>query len=414
MPIGTRLRAPARRLDAIVLANFLALGMIVAAVPRYLHSELGASRFETGLATTIYFVAALAVRPVIGGLVDRIGRRPFILVPPFVLAVLTVGYEGASSVPLVGALRLAAGGVSALFFTSIALAVTDLAPPERRAAALGRQSVMTYTGFTLGPLLADRLIQVGWTPTWLVAAGLHLLTGVAALGLVETHARETDGAPARFGFDRRVLRPGTAFLAANFTFASIVAFLPEYSERVGIDSPGALFATYAMAVVIVRAVSGGLADRIGPDRYLVPALSVGTLGLLLLATTPAPALAFVGVAVVGLGAGSTFPAATASALSKAGDGDRGKAMGTTLALGDIGQATAGPLVGWLSTVLGFGWVYGTPAIVVGAAVLVVLSSPELRRRERPGERSAVGAASEPSGEPSGRPSGRPSGQRSNG
>lgn len=396
MPTGTRLRAPARRLDAIVLANFLALGMIVAAVPRYLHSELGASRFHTGLATTIYFVAALAVRPVIGGLVDRMGRRPFILVPPFVLAVLTVGYEAAGSVPFVAVLRLAAGGVSALFFTSIALAVTDRAPPQHRAAALGRQSVMTYTGFTVGPLLADRLIQVGWTPTWLAAAALHLVSGIAALGLDETH-RPTGGDPARFGFDRRVLRPGVAFLAANFAFASIVAFLPEYSERVGIGSPGALFATYAMAVVIVRAVSGGLADRIGPDRYLVPALSVGTLGLVLLATTPAPLLAFVGVAVVGLGAGSTFPAATASALSKAGDGDRGKAMGTTLALGDIGQATAGPLVGWLSTVLGFGWVYGTPAIVVGTAVLVVLSSPGLRRR-RPDGRSATEVASAPSGQ----------------
>ncbi len=196
-----------------------------------------------------------------------------------------------------------------------------------------------------------------------MAAALHAVTGLLALGLAETH-RPSGGAPARFGFDIRVLRPGTAILAANFTFSTIVAFLPEYAEIMGIGSPGALFAVYAVSVMVVRSLSGSYADRIGPDRYLVPALGVGVVGLVVLALAQSPAMSFVGVAIVGFGAGSTFPAGTAAALARAGSGDRGKAMGTTLALGDIGQASAGPLVGLLSTSLGFRWVYGIPAIVV--------------------------------------------------
>lgn len=369
----------ARRLDGIVLANFLALGIVVAAVPRYLHSELGASRFETGLATTIYFVAALVARPFIGAAADRIGRRPFILIPPFVLAVLNLGYEWASSVPAVAVLRLAGGGIAALFFTSVALAVTDMAPPDRVTAALGRQSVMTYTGFAVGPVIADRLIAWGWTQTWMAPVLLHVATGFLALGLHETR-QHTGGARARSGFDRRVVRPAMAVLAASFTFAAIVAFLPEYSERIGIGSPGALFASYAVSVLVVRALTGGLADRMGPSRFTLPAMSVGLAGLLLMAFSHSPWQSFVGVVIVGAGVGSTFPAATAAALARVEGDARGKAMGTTLALGDVGQASSGPLVGWLSQSWGFRWVYGIPAVIVLVAIVSIATSPEVSGR----------------------------------
>lgn len=370
-------RSQARRLDGIVLANLLALGITIAAVPRYLHGELGASRFETGLATTIYFVAALVARPFIGMAVDRVGRRPFILVPPFVLAVLNLGFVWAHSVPAVAVLRLAGGGFAALFFTSVALSVTDVAPPAGRARALGRQSVMTYSGFAVGPVIADRLIRWGWTPTWLAPVGLYVLTGVLAIGIRETHERSLSTPPPRFGFDWRVFRPGVAVAAANFTFAAIVAFLPEYAERIGIGSPGALFACYALSVLTVRALTGSLADRMGPARYTLPAMSIGCLGLVVLATSGSAWQSFVGVALVGGGVGSTFPAATAAALARAGS-ERGKAMGTTLALGDIGQASSGPLVGWLSQSLGFRWVYGIPALFVAAAVATMATLPEVR------------------------------------
>ena len=85
------------------------------------------------------------------------------------------------------------------------------------------------------------------------------------------------GAPstARAGFDRRVVRPAAGIFVANFTFSAIVAFLPEYSERNGISRPGALFATYAIAVLLVRALTGGYADRVGPARFTVGTMSFG-------------------------------------------------------------------------------------------------------------------------------------------
>jgi MFS family permease len=271
--------------------------------------------------------------------------------------------------------------VAALFFTSVALAVTDLVPDHERTRALGRQSVMTYTGFIIGPILVDRLLEVGWTAVWLTAAVLHLATAAFALTLPETASRSRPAGSASIspGFDRRVVRPAFAIMAANFSFGALVTFNPEYAERAGIAHPGRLFAVYALAVVAVRSRTGPIADRIGPARFTVPVLTLGSVGLVGLAFANAPWQSFVAIAVVGASIGSAFPSATAAALQRAGEGDRGKAMGTALAMGDIGQASAGPLVGYLSTQWGFRWVYLLPALLALLAAGVLATMPEVSR-----------------------------------
>ncbi len=370
-----------QRFDVVVLCNFLALGVIVGAVPRYLHSELKADRFHTGIATTSYFVAALIVRPFIGAAVDRVGRRPFLVAPPAIIGLLTLGYTWVHTVLGITLLRFVAGGLAALFFTSVALAVTDVVPEGERTRALGRQSVMTYTGFIIGPILVDRLLDISWTAVWVTAAALHVGTAVFALTLPETsrHGTHAQAAPAKPGFDRRVIKPAVAIMAANFSFGALVTFNPEYAERMGIEHPGRLFAVYAISVVAVRSWTGPIADRVGPARFTVPVLALGSLGLFGLASANAPWQSFVAIGVVGASIGSAFPAATAASLQRAGGGDRGKAMGTALAMGDIGQASAGPLIGYLSTQWGFGWVYRLPALLALVAVLTLLTMPETRR-----------------------------------
>ncbi len=366
-----------QRLDLAVLTNFFALGILISAVPRFLHQVLKADRFHTGLATTIYFVAALLVRPFIGAAVDRVGRRLFLIYPPGFVAALTLGYLGTHSIAGVAVLRFAAGGLAALFFTAIALAATDIAAADRRTQALGRQSVMTYTGFTLGPLAADVLIDRSWKLVWIVPAVLHLATSFIAVSIPETRASGV-ASSSKPGFDRRVMRPAVAVMMANFSFSTIVAFLPEFSERLGITRPGLLFGIYAISVLLVRAGTGSIADKIGPARFTVPALAFGSVGLALLASSREPWHAYVSIGIVGASLGSTFPAATAASLQRVGSEDRGKAMGTTLAFGDIGQASAGPLVGYLSTQLGFRWVYGIPSLLALCAVMSMATMPEVR------------------------------------
>ena len=238
---------------------------------------------------------------------------------------------------------------------------------------------MTYAGFIIGPIITDWLIGFGWKVVWIMPAALSAMSSVIASTVRETRPADAPPTSGRAGFERRVAKPAVAVLAANFGFATLVAFLPEYAERQGISRPGVLFAVYAVAVLIVRGLTGALADRIGPARFTMPTLGVGAIVLLALAAAREPWHAFVAIALVGASLGATFPAATAASLARVGSDDRGKAMGTTLAIGDIGQATAGPLVGYLSTQIGFRWLYVLPAIVCLVAVMTVATLPEVKR-----------------------------------
>jgi MFS family permease len=377
----------ARRLDLVVLLNFLGIGILIAEVPRYLHDELRAGRGAVGSATTLFFLAALIARPFVGRAIDRVGRRRFVIWPLPLLAVAAASFELTTSVVSVAGLRFLQGLVGACFFTSSATMAADLAPPERRASAIARLSFNIYIGFVVGPLAADLLIDHGHGWARMTAAGLHLAGWALAVGLPESRQPQAPpvagGAadlPARVrSFQPAVVRPGVALLSVAFGFASIAAFAPEYAERLGIARPGTLFAVYAAAVMASRSVTGPLADKIGSIRVALPAIGVGALGLLLMALSNQPALSYVGIALVGCGSGSTFPALSSFAISRVTDAERGTAMSSFLMFNDLGQALSGPLVGFIAQQAGFRWVYGIPAAVavLGALALV---APSPRRQ----------------------------------
>lgn len=372
-----------RRLDAVVAANFLAIGVLLAAVPRYVREELGGSSAAVGTATTIFFAAALLTRPVVGRAMDRIGRRPFLTWPLVAMAVLALTMEAAHAVWAVVLVRVLQGAFGSTFYTACAVVSTDLAPPEQRAAAVARLSLMIYLGFAFGPFLGEFLFDRGSQWPWLACVALHAFAGALAWGLPETRRGapgRAEARPSMASLRRVVLRPGVAQLCAGLGYACVVAFLPSYAREVGLGSSGALFFTYACSALVVRVFSGRLADRFGYVAVAVPGLVVFGLGLLLMAVAWAAWVPFPAIAMTGIGFGAVFPALTALAVDRAPDAQRGQVLGVFLSFNDLGNAIAGPVVGAVADAAGFRWGYGVPAIVAGIGVAVALG---LRRPEPP-------------------------------
>lgn len=365
-----------RWLDVAVASNFLAIGIMLSAVPRYVKEELGGSSAAVGTATTIFFAAALLTRPLVGRAMDRIGRRLFLVWPLLVMALLALAMELAHAVPAVIAVRLLQGAFGSTFYTACAVVATDLAPAEQRASAVARLSLMIYLGFAFGPFIGEFLFDRGSQWPWVAAAVLHLGALVAARNLPET-LRERSGAelprPSMRQLQRVVLRPGAAQLCAGLGYSCVVAFLPSYSREIGIGSSGALFFTYACSALVVRVFSGRLADRFGYVAVAVPGMAVFALGHLLMATAWAEWVPFPAIAMTGIGFGAVFPALTALAVARAPDEQRGQVLGVFLSFNDLGNAVAGPAVGAIADAAGFRWGYGTPAIVAAVGVLIAVS-----------------------------------------
>jgi MFS family permease len=369
--------ATRRRLDLAVAANFLAIGVLLAAVPRYVREELGGSSAAVGTATTIFFAAALVTRPLVGRAMDRIGRRPFLTWPLVAMALLAIGMEAAGVVWAVIAVRLLQGAFGSSFYTACAVVSTDLAPPEQRASAVARLSLMIYLGFAFGPFLGEFLFDRGPQWPWLICALLHGLAAAVAWGLPETRrerpASHTEVRPSMRSLRRVVLRPGIAQLCAGLGYSCVVAFLPSYSREIGLGSSGALFFTYAASALLVRVFSGRLADRFGYVAVAVPGLLVFGLGHLLMAVAWAEWVPFPAIAMTGIGFGAVFPALTALAVDRAPDEQRGQVLGVFLSFNDLGNAIAGPAVGAIADAAGFRWGYGVPTIVAGVGLIVAIS-----------------------------------------
>jgi MFS family permease len=383
-----------RLLYAATLCNFTAFGAYFAAIQLYVEDELGASRSSVGLAVGAFSVSALLVRPFVGRGIDARGRRPFLLGALALLTVTSLGFLVAGAVPAVVALRLLQGVAGGTFYTTAAAVATDLAPLERRASAIARFSLFLYGGFALGPLAAEWAIDaVGFTPVWLAAAALGA-TGVACIVLLPETGGRTIAARAELGPGRRRLLhpaavgPGLVLLTTGMGYSSITGFSSLYGRHIELHDPGLLYATFAVTIIGVRLVAGRLADSIGRIATALPGLLLGAAGLGVLALLQEPAWAFVGVAAFGAGFALIFPALMAFTVDRVADHERGEALGSFTAFMDAGSGGGAYLIGAIADAAGFGWAYGTPALLclAGAVLLVALGA-----QARPAAAATAGA-----------------------
>jgi MFS family permease len=156
-------------------AQFMLNGTLSAFLPLYGREVLGLTVTQLGWLFGIQTLTTLAVRPAIGYLSDRLGRR-WVIVAGLVTcsgAVLLVSI--ASSVPeIVTAVLAYAAGVATTTAATGAY-ITDLTRRARYGAAHGVFGTIYDIGDALGPIVAGILVvAVGYTRMFQVMAAVAL------------------------------------------------------------------------------------------------------------------------------------------------------------------------------------------------------------------------------------------------
>jgi len=356
----------------LLLASSVALlmtgyGIIMPIFARRL-GEFGDGVSALGMMTMVFALSQLIFAPILGGLADRYGRRPIILLALAAVTASYVGYIFAPNTTIFIAIRGIAGGMTAGLFPAAMGVVADVVPEDRRARWVGIIMGSYAVGMIFGPALGGFLYDGwGYSAPFTLSAVVAFMALVAAILLVpETRTpeiRKRDALRAKRS-TRDVTekkqsawamlpRPLTIFgtlLFIDFVGSFAFAFMePQmvfhmYDELAWTTVQfGIVVGSYGIAMVFGQLVLGQLSDRWGRK----PLVMIGLLVSMSLYVGMAMLDSFTGMAIVaaisGLGQALYSPALSAFVLDITTEEHRSRVMGlkeSSLALGGV----LGPLL----------------------------------------------------------------------
>jgi MFS family permease len=125
------------RIVGAAFIGMLGFGAVIPMLPVYLHEQVGASTFVTGLLVGIASAFALLGRLLAGKTADRRGRRLALLIGMAFCAGAGVLYLPFFGLWGIGPARVLHGLGEGFFVTAAVAWAVDVAPDNRRAQALG-------------------------------------------------------------------------------------------------------------------------------------------------------------------------------------------------------------------------------------------------------------------------------------
>jgi MFS transporter, DHA1 family, tetracycline resistance protein len=164
-----------------VLIDMLSFGMIIPVLPILVQDFVGGSAARGaeiyGAFGTAWALMQLIFSPVQGALSDRFGRRTVILISCTGLGLDFILMALAPNLWWLFLGRIISGIAAASFSTAGAY-ISDVTPPEKRAASFGMMGAAFGIGFVLGPAIGGLLGDISpRLPFW--AAAAMALTNVA-------------------------------------------------------------------------------------------------------------------------------------------------------------------------------------------------------------------------------------------
>ncbi|MCG8440682.1 MAG: MFS transporter [Caulobacterales bacterium] len=350
--------APARPAAAVfiigtVLIDAMGFGLIMPVLPSLLmdltQADVGVAASWGGLATFVYAVMQFLFSPVIGGLSDRFGRRPVLLMSLTALAAdfILMGLAHALWVFFIA--RTLSGIFAATHSTANAY-IADTTPKELRATRFGWIGAAFGVGFILGPALGGLLGELSPRAPFFAAAALAALNAAYGFFVVpESLPKEKRRA---FSWERAnpigtlmQLRrtEGLGVLVAVYFVSSLSTFVyPAVWSYVAIAKSGwseaeigASIAFYGLVFAISQAAMFPLVlPRLGERRAIWIALGVEAVSLIGVATAPSGVYVYAWITTA-LISGMQGPALQKVMTQRVGEDAQGELQGGLSALSSI-------------------------------------------------------------------------------
>ncbi len=359
---GAMNRSPLIVIFTTVFIDLVGFGIVIPVLPFYAEGTVfNATPRMVGLLFASYSVMQLIFSPVLGGLSDKYGRRPVLLLSIIGTGVgfLVLGFAQTLFMLFLGRIL---DGITGGNISTAQAYIADITTQENRAKGMGLIGAAFGLGFILGPAIGGILSGWGIQVPFLFAAALCFANAVLLyFTLPETvtpdhPAKHLAGARSFRSVLVSLKQPRLSFVLIIY-FLFIVAFSIMTTAfslftmfRYGYDAQhtGYLFAYVGLIAVIIQ---GGLIGRLVKRFGELPLVIFGALCFAISLF----AVPFVGPAAGGLAAllvgGGVFsmgnslagPALMSLASKSVGPGEQGAVLGVTQSVASLGRAV-GPFL----------------------------------------------------------------------
>jgi DHA1 family multidrug resistance protein-like MFS transporter len=361
-------------------------GLVVPTIPTLATAFAVPAALAAQVVTALLLGRALMTIPS-GMIVDRLGRKPAMILGPIMLIGGSLLAASAGSFPPLLAGQFLGGAGVALWQLGREVAAVDLIKPEVRGRMLSLFFGLQSAGQALGPL-AGGFVTERWgfrTVFWGgLVIGLIVLGMTARLPETRTHRPPPKQRLLEFGrlSDLPQRYRGTYVVLIFATFAAgmrnsvVSAILPLHAEgRFGLSTTevGALFAVMGGVTLVAMGPAGWISDRIGRKAATVPAaILAGVAFLSYPFASSLPAMIAVS-AIVGIASGFALGAMTVYTYDIAPAAARGRLQALRRTMNELGGVAGPALAGAVVSVsnTGLSFLALAPIHLISAATLAI-------------------------------------------
>lgn len=379
----------------LLTAHFMFAGYtaMLTVMPLYVAHRHG-NDWHLGIIIGSFGVVGLLIRPFGGQWIYTFGPKRVAVAGTAIVALGSLSYIFALSYWWLVPLRMLQGVGLAIGPVATSTIVANLAPPARRAEAMGYMGNAINISFLYSPLVGFSVLDFGgYTYAFLFSglfAAVGILTGLRISASKIAFQKPPEGAGAGGAPDkpplvcRDAIFPTLVFLTYTFTTAPINTFLPQWAAQENLGNPGWYYTVFSVTSIVAMGMGGPIADRFGRATVIIPGLLSVAMAMFVMGASFFQLMFLSAGLFAGVGFGLLQPGIQSLTVDRASVKERSAAMATLQQAWDVGGSAGAFVVGPMAGPLGMANVFAITGVgaLIGMVGFVVGNGRAAARRAR--------------------------------
>lgn len=292
---------------------FVSFYTLMVTLAMYSIKQFNFSGSIAGLASSIFVLGAVVVRPIAGNLIASVGRKKLLVFGLILFFIVTLLYFPVTSIGWMLFIRFVHGFAFGISSTATGTIAVDVIPPSRRGEGMGYFATSNNLAMAIGPFVGLITIQYFSGDTIFIVTTVISIVALATgllMNVPEMEEKQGDKIGKRKFrlsdyFEASALPIATFMLILGIANSSILSFISAYAVEINlVNAASFFFVMYAVFLVLSRPFTGKIYDLKGENSVMYPSILLFGIGLVLLSQASVGWMLLVAGGIIGIGFGT--------------------------------------------------------------------------------------------------------------